>query len=47
MNDPELLNLRILEEKRLLSSGYIDQAKGLVHIPVQEGMKKVIEENKR
>ena len=47
MNDPELMNLRILEEKRLLSYGYIDQAKGIVHIPVQEGMKKVIEENKR
>ena len=47
VNEPELLNLRILEEKRLLSYGYIDQAKGIVHIPVQEGMKKVIEENKR
>ena len=47
VNEPELLNLRILEEKRLLSYGYMDQAKGIVHIPVQEGMKKVIEENKR
>lgn len=45
--DPEFVNQRITEEKRLLGYGYIDQAKGIVHIPVQEGMKKVIEENKR
>jgi hypothetical protein len=35
------------EEKRLSGYGYVDQQKGLVHIPVSEGMKKVIEEAKR
>jgi hypothetical protein len=45
--DQELTGLRVLEEKRLSSVGYVDQAKGTVHIPITEGMKKVIEENKR
>jgi len=47
VESPELLNQRVLEEKRLSSYGYVDQAKGTVHIPVTEGMKKVVEENKR
>lgn len=38
---------REAEEKRLTSYGYVDQQKGLAHIPVSEGMKKVIEEAKR
>jgi hypothetical protein len=47
VDSPKLLEQRVLEEKRLSSYGYVDQAQGSVHIPIQEGMKKVIEENKR
>jgi len=45
--DAELNNLRVLEEKRLSNVGYLDKDKGTVHIPIQEGMKRVVEENKR
>ena len=38
---------RALEDQRLSGYGYVDQQKGIAHIPVTEGMKKVIEEAKR
>lgn len=38
---------RAVEDRRLSSYGYVDQQKGIAHIPVAEGMKKVIEESKR
>lgn len=44
---PTVRMQREAEAKRLTSYGYVDQQKGLVHIPVSEGMKKVIEESKR
>jgi hypothetical protein len=44
---PAVRAQRSLEEQRLTSYGYVDQQKGIAHIPVAEGMKKVIEESKR
>ena len=41
---PELVQLRSEESQRLSTYGYTDKEKGLVHIPIEEGMKQVIAE---
>ncbi len=41
---PELVQLRTEESQRLSTYGYTDKEKGLVHIPIEEGMKQVIAE---
>lgn len=43
----EQTQLRALEEKRLTSYGYVEQAKQVVHIPIEIAKQKVIEEAKR
>jgi hypothetical protein len=43
----ELSALRNLETQRLSTYGYIDQAKGVVHIPIEVAMQKVVEDAKK
>ncbi len=44
VGSPELLQQRAQESQLLSTYGYNDQTKGLVHIPIEEGMKRVIAE---
>ena len=44
VGSPGLLQLRAQETQSLSTYGYNDQTKGLVHIPIEEGMNKVIAE---
>lgn len=44
VGSPELVQHRADEAQSLSTYGYNDQQKGLVHIPIQEGMNKVIAE---
>jgi hypothetical protein len=43
----ELGTLRAYEVERLSTYGYVDQAKGIVHIPIDVAMQKVIEDAKK
>lgn len=44
IGSPELAQQRAQESQSLSTYGYNDQQKGLVHIPIEEGMNKVIAE---
>lgn len=44
VGSPELVQHRADEAQTLSTYGYNDQQKGLVHVPIQEGMNKVIAE---
>jgi hypothetical protein len=44
---PELQQLRAMEENHLTTYGYVGKDKQVAHLPITEGMKKVIEEAKK
>ena len=44
VGSPELQQLRGEEIKRLTTVGYVDKDKQLAHIPIEEGMRRVIAE---
>ena len=44
---PELQQLRAMEENNLTTYGYVGKDKQVAHLPIAEGMKKVIEEAKK
>lgn len=43
----DLSTLRSHETKRLTTYGYVDKAKGVVHIPIDVAMQKVVEDAKK
>ena len=46
INDSELELLKNSQKKNLHSYGWIDKEKQIVHIPIEEAMKKVVEQEK-
>jgi len=47
VDSPELARQRSLEEERLTSYGYVDKDKGIVRIPIDVAMQKVVEDAKK
>jgi hypothetical protein len=43
----ELSELRTVETERLGTYGYVDKEKGIVHIPIEVAMQKVVEDAKK